>query len=311
MIRSYKIESYVPEQSFLSGKDARFCRAAFEDCFVVDIHNGLRVIASSNEIKSIELSIVDTASLLTLFDGSDAFSMLPYREGTLMVYPAWPKLEIALAFLLKENLQTVEKAYQTAKRYAFSRVFNAEQEDKNSPPTELEAKLCTLQFYMHHLFGENRQTNVSAQILMIANLMGCKLHEMSVSHVNVTLDEEEMGSLGAYLFCTFMTLRRYNGRVSATEETEEKPSILTHVPQEYGIRIQQSIKEKATKPSLFDLPLHADIASFASHPAFADCKIEEADGTLRLHLPLKKKALLSSVSAYAFQNELLLTLFPI
>ena len=215
-MRSYKIESYVPEETFLAGKDARFCRAAFEDCFVVDLHNGPNIITSCRGTEQIETSMADTAALLTLFDGKNEFLILPSSQGTLLVYPAWPQLELALVFLLKERAENIEKAYQNAKRYAFSSVFNTQEEREKSPFEELETKLRTLEFYMHRLFGANRETNVTAQILMIANLVGCRLHETTVSRVNVTLDEREMERLGAYLFCTFMTMRRYNGRVSTT-----------------------------------------------------------------------------------------------
>ena len=301
----------MPEKSFLSGKDARFCRTAFEDCFVLDLHYGPNVIASCRGTKQIEFSMADTAALLTLFDGGEEFLILPYPCGTLLLYPAWPTLGLALGFAFKEDVETVERTYQNTKRYAFSSVFNTKQEGERQPLSELESKLCTLQFYMKHLFGEDRQTNVSAQILMVANLIGCRLHEMSVSRVNITLDEKEMESLCAYLCCAFMTMRRYNGRVFTTKEEDQKPSILIHVPQEYGICIQQSVRKKVTKPSVFDLPLHADIASFASHPAFGDCRIEESDGTLRLHLPIKQKARLSSAYLCGPQNELVLTLFPL
>ena len=311
MIRSYKIKSYVPEKSFLSGKDARFCRAAFEDCFVIDIHNGPSIIASCRGTKQIETSMADTAALLTLFSGKNEFLMLPCSLGTLLIYPAWPHLEIALAFLLKEEPEKVEKAYQNAKWYAFSTFFETKEEYDKSPFEKLETKIHALDFYMRHLFGAEQETNVTAQILMIANLVGCDLHEMNVSRVNVTLDKVETERIGAYLCCAFMTMRRYNGRISTSKETDQNTSILTHVPQEYGICIQQSIKQKIIKPSAFDIPLHTDVASFASHPAFADCRIEEADGTLRLHIPIKQKARLSSVGLCGMQEELVLTLFPL
>ncbi len=318
-MRSYKIESYVPEETFLSGKDARFCRAAFENCFVVDVKDDTRIIAACRKgeligtslAKSFSLSMAETASLINLFNGSNAFLTLPCPAGTLLAYPAWPHLEFALVFLLKENIETVEKAHQNAQRYAFSAIFDAEKEGENDPQAETENKLRILDFYMDHLFGAKRETNVTAQILMIANLVGCKLHEMSVSRISVTLDEREMERMSAYLFCTFMTMRRYNGEVSTSAETEENTSILTHAPQEYGIRIQQSVSERVTKPTEFDLPTNADVASFAGHPAFAQYKAEQTNGTLRLHLPLRQKALLSSISARGAQNELVLTLFPI
>ena len=150
MIRSYKIKSYVPEKSFLSGKDARFCRAAFEDCFVVDFHNEPSIIASCRGTKQIETSMADTAALLTLFSGKNEFLMLPCSLGTLLIYPAWPHLEIALAFLLKEEPEKVEKAYQNAKRYAFSTFFDTKEEYDKSPFEKLETKIHALDFYMRH-----------------------------------------------------------------------------------------------------------------------------------------------------------------
>ena len=310
-MRSYKIESYVPEKGFLAGKDAYFCRTAFEDCFVVNLHNTPNIIASCKGTKQIETSMADTAALLTLFDGRNEFLILPCSLGTLLIYPAWQHLEMALAFLFKEDAETIDKAYQNAKRYAFSAFFNTQMEHENSPLEKLETKIRVLDFYMRHLFGAEQETNVTAQILMIANLVGCDLCEMNVSRVNVTLDTAETERLGAYLCCVFMTMRRYNGRISSSKEADQNPSILTHVPQEYSILVQQSVKSKVTKPSAFDLPAHADIESFLSHPAFADCRTEEADGTLCLHIPLKQKVRLSSVGLGGMQNEIIITLFPL
>ena len=316
-MRSYKIESYVHEETFLSGKDARFCRAAFENCFVVDIHNNESIIAAARKggligqslAKVFSFSLSDAATLLNLFNGSNEFLILPSCEGTLLVYPAWHSLGLALAFQLKECAENVERAYQNAKRYAFSMIFDSEAETETNQQLNLELKLCTLDFYISRLFGDKRETNVTAQILMIANLVGCRLHEMSVAGVNATFDEQEIERLGAYLCCVFMTMRRYNGKISTTIETEENAAFLTHVPQEYGIRIQQNVRERVTKFTAFDLPAQSDIEHFATHPAFLNYKIEETDGVLRLHLPIKQRALLSSVATRGRETELTLTLF--
>lgn len=310
-MRNYKIESYVPEEIFLLGKDARFRRALFDGCFVLDLHNKIDVIASSLANAKIELSMADSASLLTLFESKEEPLMLPCPTGTLLIYPAWQRLEMSLAFLFKEDVETLEKAYQNAKRYAFSMIFDVVNEEEQTPQTELESRLCALQFYMSRLFGDKRETNVTAQILMIANLVGCHLHKTSVARVNVTLNEQEAQTLGAYLFCTFMTLRRYNGKILASAEDGENTSFFTHVSQKYGILIQQTIKDRVAKPTALDLPSKADIASFATHPLFHDYKIEETDGTLCLHIPLRQKALLSSVPTHNADKELTITLFLI
>ena len=310
-MRSYKIESYVPEKNFYQGKDARFWSAAFEDCFVIDVHHGPRIISSCRGTKTLDFSLSSTANLLALFESDEPF-ILPSHQGTLLIYPAWRQFELALVFLLKESVETVADAYQNAKRYAFSMIFDAVGEQENNRQTELENKLCILQFYMDRLFGTKRETNAVAHILMIANLVGCRLHEMSVSCLNVTLDERELDRLGAYLFCVFMTMRRYNGRISANTESENDQFVdfSTHVPQKYGLKIEQRVKEKFTKPTAFDLPTDADFANFAAHPAFSDYKIEEENGAIRLSLPLKQTALLSSLSANRAQKELAIIIFP-
>ena len=317
-MRSYKIESYVPEESFLLGKDARFCRVAFENCFVIDITNKTSIIATNRTgkligeslAKTCSLSMADTASLVNLFNGSSEFLMLPCSQGTLLVYPAWQRLGFALAFLLKERIETVEKAYQSASRCAFSAIFNTEEEPQNNQRMPLKTKLCVLHFYMQHLFGDERQTNLVAQILMTANLMGCRLHETSVTRITVTLDELEFERLGAYLCCAFMTMRRYSGEVSADdEESTGNTANSTHVLQEYGLRIQQSVSQRVESNSVFDLPTKDDVASFTTHPAFRNFKTEEADGIFQLHLSLRQKATLSSVSASKATTELTLVFF--
>jgi len=310
-MRNYKIESYVPEETFLAGKNARFCRAAFEDCFVVDLHNGPNIIASCRGTEQIETSMADTAALLTLFDGKKEFLILPSSQGTLLVYPAWPQLELALVFLLKERAEDIEKAYQNAKQYAFSMIFDTDDKSEINQRLNLKTKLCVLDFYVKRLFGDEHEKNVTAQILMLANLVGCRLHKMSVSRVSVNLDEREMERISAFLCCAFMTMRRYNGRISTTDETAENPSIFAHVPQEYGIHIQQSIKERDARPTPFDLPNKADFTSFATHPAFVNYRINETDGELCIHLPIKQKAFLSSVPACGREQELTITLFPL
>ena len=84
-MRSYKIESYVPEETFLAGKDARFCRAAFEDCFAVDVHNHFDIIAACRKgnligkslADAFSLSLSNVANLVHLFDGDSEFLALP------------------------------------------------------------------------------------------------------------------------------------------------------------------------------------------------------------------------------------------
>ena len=310
-MRSYKIESYVPEATFLSGKDARFCRAAFEDCFVLDLHNSPTVIASCRGAEQIKTSMADTAALLTLFDGRNEFLTLPSSQGTLLIYPAWPRLGLALAFLLKEEVEEVEKSYQNAKRYAFSQVFETDGSTEINQRLNLETKLCTLEFYRDRLFGNKRETNVVAQILMIANLMGCRLHEMSLARTNVTLNEFEIERLSAYLCCIFMTMRRYNGKVSASDKNDENTALFTHVPQEYGISVQQSVRVGVSRSAAFDVPNEHDFANFVTHPAFVNYKIEQADGAICLRLPLKQKTLLSSFSKVGKEQEITLTIFPL
>lgn len=308
-MNSYKIESYVPEESFFGNKSKLFCRALYDNCFVIDTQNNNGVLAAGNFEEPLALSMAEAAALLTLFDGENEFLSLPHSSGTLLVYPAWRQLKFALAFYFEESLEEVQKAYQNAQRYAFSALFDIENEDGFNQRLRLKTKLCALHFYMEHLFGDKRETNAVAHILMIANLVGCHLQETSVSRIDVTLDEGEMERLGAYLFCTFLTMRRYNGKVSA--QTDENTSNLTHVVQKYGLRIQQSVQSKVARPTEFDLPSPLAMANFAEHPHFHNYKIEEADGAIRLHIPLPQKAMLSSFGASRVQKEIILNLFPI
>lgn len=308
MMKKYTIQSYVPEENLLLGKDARFCRTAFEDCFVVDLHHTPNIIASCRGTKQIETSMAGTAALITLFEEKDKILILPCPHGTLLVYPAWPHLEMALAFLVKESVEEVEKAYQNAQRHAFSVIFTPEGEPTNQ---SIETKLCVLDFYMKRLFLEGHQVNVAAQILMLANLLGCRLHEMSVSRLNVTLDEREAQTLSAYLACTFMTVRRQSGEVAASVEGDKSPAILTHVEQEYGIRIQQTLKKRIEKAATRETFQTRETAPFQQHPAFQNYQIEENDTAFHIHIPLCKKATLSSFASIAGESEIVIFLFPL
>ena len=319
-MRGFKIESYVPEENFFFGKDAHVYKALYEDCFVVDIKDDVRILASARGIEigasliqSRNLSLADAAALLNLFDGTNEVLILPCPTGTLLVYPAWQTLGLALVFFLKENAENIQKACQNAQRYAFSAVFEAEEETKINQRLRLEHKVCTLLFYMEQLFGANRQENAVAHVLMIANLVGCRLHETTVLSEGITLDENELDTLGAYLFCTFMTMRRYNGRVSATNAPieGETTEILTHVPQEYGLRIQQTVHTRVSKATPFDLPTQSDIAHFNTHPVFRNYKTEETNNGICLHIPLKQKALLSSITVRGAKKEITLIIFPL
>ena len=309
-MRKFKIESYVPEEDFYQRKDEHFWSSAFEDCFIVDLHYSPTVIASCRGTNEIVIPFPPTADLLTLFGTHEPF-ILPCTKGTLLLYPAWRHLEFALVFLFKERIEMVEKAYQNAQRYAFSTIFDTDNKKADTPQTELESKLCTLHFYMDRLFGDKRETNVAAHILMIANLVGCRLHEMSVSRINATLDEREMERISTYLFCIFMTMRRFNGEISTSAKAEENTAILTHVPQKYGIWIQQSATNRIERATAFDLPTNAETASFVTHSEFAEYTIEKDNGTLCLHLPLRQKAVLSSVPFQRGRKKLTITIRPL
>ena len=308
-MRSYKIESYVPEESFFGNKSKLFCRALFDNCFVIDILNNNQVLAAGKSDEPLALSMANAATLLTLFDGKDEFFILPHNNGTLLVYPAWRQLKFALAFYFKENTDEVQKSYQNAQRYAFSALFDTENEDEFNQRLRLESKLCALRFYMEHLFGDKCETNVTAHILMIANLVGCCLQKISVPHIDVVLSEADIERLDAYLFCTFLTMRRYNGKVSA--QTDENAENLIHGVQKYGFSIQQSVQQRGANATAFDLPSPAAMASFAEHPCFQKYKIEEVDSAIRLHIPLFQKALLSSFGAHKAQKKIILNFFPI
>ena len=215
---------------------------------------------------------------------------------------------MALAFLVKESTTEVEKAYQNAQRHAFSTVFTPDGEPQNP---SLETKLCVLDFYMKRLFPEGHQVNVAAQILMLANLLGCRLHEMSASRVNITLDEREAQTLSAYLACTFMTMRRHPGEVAASVEGDKNPAILTHVEQEYGIRIQQTLKKRFEKATACETFCGQEDAPFQHHPAFQNYQTEASDTVRHIHIPLRKKATLSSFASIGGESEILLSLFPL
>lgn len=97
---------------------------------MVDIKDDVRILASARGIEigasliqSRNLSLADAAALLNLFDGTNEVLILPCPTGTLLVYPAWQTLGLALVFFLKENAENIQKACQNAQRYAFSAVF--------------------------------------------------------------------------------------------------------------------------------------------------------------------------------------------
>ena len=312
-MRCFQLKSYVSEKEFLEGKDAHFYQAAFANCFVVDFSATPRVIASCRPTQPIEASLRDIAASLPLLHDGNQPLILPCPDGTLLLYPAWQKLSLSLGFLLTESPENVEKAYKNAQRYAFSLTVHGLLDSQMPAEIGLEARLCILQFYINRLFGEDSNTSVMAQMLMIARLTGCKLHEVSAARVNISLDEREMESFSAYLFCVLMTMRRYNGKISAAEDAggAENDVFSTYVSREYGLRIQQSIRERLTKPTAFDLPTKADIMAFAAHPAFANYRIEQIDGAVQMRIPVRQKAMFSSVAVRSAKKELLVTLFPL
>ena len=83
-MRSYKIKSYVPEESFFNSKNSRFRNVAFENCFVVDVANRFRILSATRKEELIDislsdafsLSVADAASLLHLFELKDEFLLL-------------------------------------------------------------------------------------------------------------------------------------------------------------------------------------------------------------------------------------------
>ena len=103
-MRNYKIESYVPENTFFGNKNKFFCRALFDNCFVIDTQNNYEVLAATKSEESFPLSMANAATLLTLFDGKNEFLILSHTKGTLLIYPAWRQLHFALAFYFEESI---------------------------------------------------------------------------------------------------------------------------------------------------------------------------------------------------------------
>ena len=135
-MRYFKIEQYVSEDVFFENKNDFLHKAAFADCFVVDICNEARILAACRSkpltgrflCDALALSTKDKAALLDLFHAKQTPLTLACDRGTLLCFPAWRSLELALVFLLEADLQTVEKCLKNAPRHANSPLFEKAEE---------------------------------------------------------------------------------------------------------------------------------------------------------------------------------------
>lgn len=318
-MRYFKIEHYVSEETFFQNKDVRTRVAAFADCFVVDIHNNARVLAACCDgtltgcrlPDALELSTRDATALLQLYGAKREPLALACNKGTLLCFPAWRTLGLALVFLLDADLPCVLKSLENAQRYANSPLFEEAEVLSNAPVGAVERQLQTILFYTEQLFGKQRSTDAVAQILMVANLAGCRLHRVAVEQLGVLIRERELEGFLACLLCLFMTMRRFSGHISASDNAAPDHALLRHVSAEYGLCIQQTALPRTRKPIAFDIPAGEDIISFLHHPAFADYTIEATESGICLTLPLGRCAAVFSLSAKAPVRAVRVMLFPV
>lgn len=318
-MRYFKIEQYVSEDIFFENKNDLLHKAAFADCFVVDICNEARILAACRSkpltgrflCDALALSAKDKAALLDLFHAKQTPLTLACDRGTLLCFPAWHSLDLSLVFLLEADLQTVEKRLKNAPRHANSPLFQKAEEQELITSQAIEKQLQTILFYTERLFGKEKEGNVVAQILMIANLVGCKLHKVSVERISTSISERELDSFSAYLFCALLTMRHFSGEISAVDSADQNFDFSAHAVQKYGLRIQQTTLSCVQKSTKFDTPQKEDVASFLHHPAFSAYRIEESEGGVCLTLPIGCGAVVFSLSAKTPTRAVKITLFPI
>ena len=317
-MRYFKIQQYVSEDVFFENKNNLLHTAAFADCFVIDIHNDTKILAAYRESAWIEnplwkafaLPESEKCALANLFHAKQDSLLLACHRGTLLCFPAWKTIGLALVFLLDADLQTVEKCFKNAQRSVNSPLFEKTETPKTNNGEAIQKQLQTILFYTERLLGKEKEKNVVAQILMIANLAGCKLHKVAVEQISTLIYEREFECFSAYLFCVLLTMRRFSGNISASDNLG-KADFSTHVVPEYGLYIQQTAIPQMQKSTKFDTPTKEDVASFLHHPAFTRYQTEEKNGGICLTLPVGYSKTVFSLSTKTLTRAIKITLFQI
>ncbi len=315
-----KVKSYVPENTFFEAKEAHVRRRAFSNCLVVNLVDGARIVAGLQASTPVGRSLFDVFSFSD--ENAKAFSgifsdtktplLFPCQNGSLLAVGAWPRLQLALVFCLDEKMEIAQRAYQNAQRRAFSNEHTLGQQGCVNEEENAEKGICEILHYVRHLFGEECEKGVAAQVLMIANLMGCRLHEISATCARLRVSDWDLQRMGAYLTCVFMTLRRFGGNVGVFEENaDEKAVFSTHAPQQaYGLCIEQNTQRLHTEKNNAR-PSTELFESFATLPCFSDLEIETKEEGFTLHLPLYRGGPLGAVPFMGRARTLSFTFFPI
>ena len=223
MSSRYQIDSYLPEISFLDGKQERSTRVCTERCAVLDVGNATRILASRGKALTVGDSFYAATSMTESEQRQFQAALAKHRrffirvgQAPLLVLADWySAVGLCLVILPSSSPAAIRAALQATGRTDIVDLLGENLEkalirERRKAYTHLSELL----HYVDALF----EPCIPASRLFqtVAAFAGCH-----TAQYRLTATEDEIGHLGShavsFLLCAFLSIRSTCGTVEACE----------------------------------------------------------------------------------------------
>lgn len=286
------IRSYLPEIDLLKDKHGVGARILHEDCVVLDVQNGYRVIACRGE--GLEIG-AHFPSLCGLSDSDMSFWEAALCRHRRVLFNTTRGAALCFSELAENAGVLIVLLLHLSATDFLSALRSAEHNDIAVSPSLLSQPLPSagysfetreildeLFFYMDRILA-NRDIGIMTRSLLIANFTGCQIDSSPLPVEHPPLSRTDEVRLTAFLFCVFLSLRSKNGNITATGVThgDSTKAFRYRISVTTASNGTSSAKKKAANP--LELP-------FLTLPAFCDFSATVSENGIVLHaaLPIKQ-----------------------
>ena len=286
------LHSYVPETDFLKDKHQFPSRTFFEDCAVLDVEKGYRVLACRGEglavgadfprlcgIPKEELAFLERALVRT------RRVLLNSRRGPILIFAeALAQTGALIAVLPHGKPSSLLRALTLAGQnvISLSPAFANAPASANQDDAEACEHIEEIFFYMDRILCPEAALGIWTRSLLIANFTGCKLDLVSLPVDALAITQADEMRLSLFLFCTFLAMRHESGKVFAISRHPTQKDL----PYRYVAGVTQCTPLDPKTRGARDLSQFP----FLSLPAFRDFSVSVSQNKIVLEALLPQKS---------------------
>lgn len=271
-MNSVRVDSYLNEADFLRGKNRPVPRLMREECAVLSFADGCSVLACRGAhfvqgtpfLSSLRLSSAEERFFFERVEQHPRL-LLETPFGVCLVFADLLEQTGLLCVLLLPNTAPASVAAALSQCSSVPFVLRTSMPSRCIPAAEDRALCEELLFYMELLFSRRppRLSLLWRDCLFLADFAGCTVENTSFPDAEGTLSERDGCKFRLFLLCSFLTLRRTGGGVSAVGG-EPRERFLLRVEQKKQYAPFHKRKKASDREAFFGQ------FSFLKEPVFAD-----------------------------------------